>query len=198
MVEKAKRKAEEEYFQRQEADLLQRMRERYQEEAKLKQLQGEFGVEDMRILQAFEALGFTRETVVLLHVFPLLQVAWADGNISDREKATIEEAAAIRGIVPGTPAHGLLKRLLDSRPTEEMYEAALRAIMLIDLSMPEERRAQTKENLVSLCLEVARASGGFLGLGNSVSTDEMVALERIAKEIAELHPESAKRVLRGR
>lgn len=195
MVEKVKRDAEEEYFHRQERELLERMRERYQEEVRLKRLQDEFGVEDERIVSAFEALGFTRETVTLLHVFPLLQVAWADGAISDGEKAKIEEAAAIRGIVEGTPAYGLLRRLLDSRPSDDMYDAALRAIKLIDQSLPEERRARATGDLVSLCAEVADASGGFLGLGNKVSAAEKAALARIAKDIAELHPESAKKAL---
>jgi hypothetical protein len=45
-----------------------------------------------------DMLGYVPETVMLLHLVPLVQMAWADGGVSNPERALIVEAARAPGI----------------------------------------------------------------------------------------------------
>src|SRR5262249_39504983 len=89
---------EERHFQRIERELIEKLRRHAEENAKRRTLSEETGVDDPTILNELLALGYTRETLALLHLVPLVHVAWADGHVSDREQELIENIALARGI----------------------------------------------------------------------------------------------------
>jgi hypothetical protein len=89
-------------------------------------------VADEEILQDLQDLGYTPETVMLLHLVPLVQMAWAEGGVSDSERALIVEAARARGVEAGSPADRQLAEWLTSRPSERLFERTLRAIRFLE------------------------------------------------------------------
>ena len=89
---------EEEYFQRQEQELIAKLQQRGRDEATRRDLAERTGVLDNEILQELETLGFTADSVMLVHLVPLLHVAWADGGVSEQERTLIIEAARACGI----------------------------------------------------------------------------------------------------
>src|SRR5919202_4939039 len=93
-----RRSQEEEYFQRREQQLIANVRQRGRQEAARRRMAARAGVADQEIVRELESLGYTPETVVLLELVPLLQVAWTEGGVSDGERALIIEAARGRGI----------------------------------------------------------------------------------------------------
>src|ERR687885_2444648 len=97
-----RRKEEEEYFRKQEQLLIDKLRQRAREDASRRDMAERTGVADQEILRDLEALGYTPETVLLLHLVPLVKVAWAEGGVSERERALILEAARARGIEAGS------------------------------------------------------------------------------------------------
>jgi hypothetical protein len=100
-----RRGLEEEYFQKKEKELLEKLRRRMQAEAERGQIAEALGVQDTEILGDLQALGYTRETVALLHLVPLIQVAWADGDVTLRERDLILELAGSRGIAEDSIAY---------------------------------------------------------------------------------------------
>ena len=144
---------------------------------------GPVGVTDDEILNALHDLGYTRETVTLLHLVPLLQVAWVDGSVSAAERAGIIEAARLRGVDETTPAYRQLLSWLDRRPPEGFFEDTLRLIGHLLHAQPPEEQARIGLDLLSYANAIARASGGILGLGSKVSDDEQAVIDRIAREI---------------
>src|SRR5262245_18971985 len=86
------------YFQERERELIEKLRRRAEDEARRQQLAVRTGVVDKEILQDLESLGFTADTGMLLHLMPLLQVEWADGGVSARERSLSVAAARSRGI----------------------------------------------------------------------------------------------------
>ncbi|HEV8267074.1 MAG TPA: hypothetical protein VGR00_02525, partial [Thermoanaerobaculia bacterium] len=100
---------EEEYFHKKERELIEKVRQR----ARLGEAAG---VEDTTVLGHLEALGFDRDTVGLLHLVPLVQVAWSDGEVSAAERKEIHDAAAARGVAAGSPARAKLDGWLSKRP----------------------------------------------------------------------------------
>lgn len=194
--EDRRRSYEAEYFQRRERELIQKMRERAAREAQRKELAEQTGVADEDILRRLEELGYTRDTVTLLHLVPLLHVAWIDGSVSPAERERILEVARLRGVEPGSPAYQQLQGWLDQRPAEGFFEDALRLIGDLLQALPDEERERSRTDLVEYSAAIARASGGILGLGRKVSRAEREVLNRIAREIERAHEGAAKQVVR--
>jgi hypothetical protein len=176
------RALEEEYFHRREQELIAKLRQRVQADAATQQLGEQAGVADAEILQDLQELGYTPETVALLYLVPLVQVAWAEGGVSDRERTLIVEAARARGIEADTPADAQLAEWLTTRPSEKLFEQTLRAIRAILESRPEAEREASRTDLLSYSTAIAEASGGVLGL-RSVSSEERSLLARISGEL---------------
>jgi hypothetical protein len=180
------RSLEEEYFRKKEKELIDKMRQHAEGEAERRRLGEQAGVADEGILQDLQALGYTAETVTLLHVVPLVQMAWAEGNVSDRERDLIVEAARARGVEPGSAADRQLASWLTRRPSEDFFEKTLRTIGAILQAQPPETRAASEKDLLSYCTAIAAASGGIMGF-RTVSDEERQILERISREFEKAH-----------
>jgi hypothetical protein len=180
---------EEEYFRKQESELLEQLQERAAAEAERRKLGEALQTTDPQLLEDLQALGYTAETVKLLFAVPLISVAWADGSMSARERSLILELAKIDDQGQGA-AQKQLTEWLDKRPSEAFFEGSLRAIRSLLAAGP----ADAKRDLLSSCVRIAEASGGILGLG-SISGAERAAMERIAAEIEREHSEASRQLL---
>lgn len=177
-----RRSQEEEYFRRQEKELIEKLQQRGREEATRRRMAEGTGVADEEILRDLQALGYTPETVMLLHLVPLLQMAWAEGSVSDSERDLIVEAARARGINKDSPADQQLTEWLTSRPSDDLFERTLRAIGAILQARPAEERDASQRDLLSRLTAIASASGGILGFGK-VSSQEQQVLARVSEEM---------------
>lgn len=191
-----RRSYESEYFQRRERELIERMRARTRELAEVHELREAAGISDDEVLKALHDLGYTRETVTLVHLVPLLHVAWIDGSVSPAERAGILEAARLRGVEESTPAYRQLVSWLDKKPLDGFFEDTLRLIGNLLAVMPDEDRARARTTLLAFALAIAEASGGILGLGRKVSDEERAVIDRIAREMEASHGAAAKQVVR--
>lgn len=177
-----RRAHEDEYFHRQERELMEKLRQRSLEDATRQRLAERSGVADEEILRDLQALGYTPETVMLLHLVPLLQMAWAEGSVSSQERDLILEAARSRGIDKDSAADRQLASWLDHRPSDELFEKTLRAISAILQAQPSDEHAAGQQDLVARLTAIASASGGILGFGK-VSPQEQEVLARITREM---------------
>jgi tellurite resistance protein len=181
-----RRGLEESYFHKKEQELIDKMRRRAEAEAARRKLSEQAGVADEEILGDLETLGYTPETVQLLHILPFVHLAWADGSVSARERELILEAARARGVQSGSPADLQLARWLADRPSDQFFSETLRAITAILAAEPEARRDKDSRDLLSYSTAIANASGGILGFG-AVSDGERQVLERISRELERTH-----------
>ena len=181
---------EEEYFRKQEKELVEKMQLDKTQERERLEMVSVLGTTNADIVSALQELGYTPATISLLYLVPLIQVAWAEGSVSKHERKLILEAAQARGIEFGSTAYECLSEWLNARPTEEFFERTLRVISALLQTLPPEQREISKRNLVSYCAKVAEVSGGMLGfLGSSrrVCTEERKLLARIATELELSH-----------
>ena len=193
-----KRTQEEEYFRKQEQELIQKTRRRQALEAERRELSEAIGIGDQEILDELQELGYTHGTVQLLYLVPLVQVAWADGQVSLRERDSIMKAARLSGIEENHPACERLADWLDERPSAAFFEKTLHVISALLKALPPEKREASRRDLVSYCTQVAEVSGGVLssvGLGSKVSKEERELLQRIAAELESSHEAAAKQVV---
>jgi hypothetical protein len=177
-----RRGLEEEYFHRKERELIEKMRRHAEQESTRRRLGEKAGVASEEILNDLEELGYTPETVMLLHLTPLIQTAWAEGGITERERELIIKAARSRGIDAGTAADAQLTTLLTDRPSEAYFEKTLRAIGAILQAQPPDVGQKTAHDLVSLSTAIAAVSGGIMGF-HTVSDEERQILAHISEEL---------------
>jgi hypothetical protein len=185
-----RRASEEDYFRKREQELLDQLRKRAAAQADRQRLAEAAGLSDDELLTKLESLGFTPDTIKLLELVPLVQVAWAEGNLSKREGELILEAARAHGIEEGTPAHAKLTGWLTVAPSEALFETALRIIPAMLSGLSADARASSQRSLMGHLERVAAASGGLLGL-RAVSPEERAVLSRVAAELERAHPRAA-------
>ena len=173
---------EEEYFRRKEKEVIEKMRRNSEADAQRRRLGERAGVADDEVLRDLQELGYTQDTVMLLHLVPLIQTAWAEGGVSAKERDLIVRAARSRGIEAGSSADQQLMRWLTERPSEQFFEKTLRAIRAILQARPPEERESSERDLLSLCTAIASASGGIVGFG-AVSEEERHILAHISEEL---------------
>jgi hypothetical protein len=173
---------EEGYFRAQDARLIDKLREDARLEEIVLALAEHLRVNDPELLRRVIALGVTLETGPAFLLAPLIQVAWAEGNVTDRERDTVLRIAAARGVEPGTPAHAQLLKWLQERPPDALFDTAMEVIRGGLALLPPAEREERLKRLVQASHEVAQASGGLakvLGLGSGVSGEEEAVLEAI-------------------
>jgi hypothetical protein len=176
------RSLEEEYFHRKEKEVIEKMRVRAASEEQRRRLGEHAGVADEEVLRDLQELGYTPETVMLLHLVPLVQTAWAEGGVSQKERDLIVKAARSRGIDPGTPCDQQLTTWLSQKPSDAFFEKTLRAIRTILQAQPAEAREASEKDLISLATAIAAASGGIVGF-RAVSEEERQILAHISDEL---------------
>jgi hypothetical protein len=176
------RSREEEYFRRKDRELVERMRQAAAASEARQALEAQSGIHDPALLQELEALGFTPETVSLLPLVPIVQVAWAEGGVSAEERTLIVQLARQRGVGAGTAGDQQLATWLDERPSEDVFARATRLIRAILDTPDAERKGLTIEDLIQHCEEIAAASGGVLGF-RKISAEERTLLEQIEQSL---------------
>jgi tellurite resistance protein len=137
---------------------------------------------DPALLQELQELGFTADTVSLLPLVPVLQMAWAEGGVTREEREVLVRFARSRGIAPDTAADRQLTEWLANRPDEAVFARAGRLIRALLESGSPSAAALTADELVLHAEKIAAASGGILGLGR-ISPEERALLKQIAQEL---------------
>lgn len=174
---------EEEYFHRKEKELLEKLRQKREAEAQAKELGEASGIANEDILKTLQELGYTRDTVSLLHLIPLISVAWADNKVSGPEREMILEAARLHGVADDSAAYKQLNDWLTHRPGDEFVDQTLRVIAsLAGTDRPDEKKID-RDQLLELSTRVASASGGILGLGSKISAEEQALLDQLATKL---------------
>jgi hypothetical protein len=180
------RSLEEEYVRKQEAKLVEKLREQGRLEEIAAALAQKLQVDNPDLLRRIMALGVTLDTGAAFLLAPLVQVAWAEGAVTERERDSVLRLAGERGIEKGSAAHAALQEWLRARPSDEFFDTAVEGIKAgLAVLSPEERLERVKR-IVDACRQVAGASGGLsklLGLGTGVSGEEESVLDSIVSTL---------------
>lgn len=176
------RSLEEDYFRKRDRELIEKMKQAAAAEQSRKELREQTGLQDPALIEELEALGFTPETVRLLPLVPIVQVAWAEGSVTAEERDMLIELARSRGIEHGSAADRQLAEWLDRRPDESVFARATRLIRAMLDAGGSGESAMSAEDLVKYCESIAAASGGILGIGR-IASSERALLAKIAAEL---------------
>ncbi len=174
-----RRALENSFFAARDNELLAALKAKTESESQLQQLASASGIEDQQVLEELLAAGVQAETMAALTLIPLVQVAWADDSIDDREKEAILAAAADEGLGQQDPSYQLLEQWLSVGTPPSLLESWEEYISTLVSSLSESASENLKQNTLSRSRRVAEAAGGFLGMGNKVSSQEQLVLDRL-------------------
>ena len=185
LLKERERGFEADYFNKRDAKLIQTIRERARLQEVAAALAEKLEVDAPALLQRAAGLGLTRETGAALLVAPLVQVAWADGDVTDRERAVVLDLAAARGVVAGTPPHAQLLAWLQERPGAELFDTAIEIMNAGFAVLPDAERADRVGAVLDACERVAKVSEGpaMLGLRYSGLREEAAVLETLTRKL---------------
>lgn len=192
-----RRSREDEYFLEREQELISKLRRRASLEAELTRLAETRLEAGQEILRDLEELGYTRSTLSLLHIVPLVYVAWSKGFVTDRERELIFRAARLRGIDDESDAWKQLDEWLTRRPSEQFFETNLGIIETLLHGLPPEAQAAAKRDLVSYCTQVASVSGGLLDMWGQITPEKQAAIDHVAAELEHEHYTASREMIEG-
>jgi hypothetical protein len=176
------RALEEEYFRKKDRELVEKMQRAAREEELRRDLSARTGLQDPALLQELQSLGFTPETVSLLPLVPVVQMAWVDGDVSDAERSAIMRIARARGIAEGSAAFHQLTAWLADRPAPGVFESATTLIRAMVDAPAQDAPTIALDDLVAYCETIAAASGGLLGI-KRISSEERALLSSLAGDL---------------
>jgi hypothetical protein len=181
-----RRKAlEEEFFEKKNKSLMEKLRNTFQQEVTREGLKKATGITSEEVLNALVTLNVTGQTMAAFALYPLVEVAWADGQVDDKERAAVLRAAAEEGVETGSPAHTLLEQVLTEGPNENRRKVWFAYARELNQRLTDAERRVVREELVRRARVVAEASGSFLGVGRKVSAGE----ERVLRELVNAFPD---------
>ena len=175
------RSLEDDYFRKKDRELIEKMKRAAQEDQSRRELGERTGLTDPELLKDLQDLGFTPETLVLLPIVPVIQLAWAEGGITAAERTLIVELARQRGIAPGSVADRQLEEWMTNRPDPSVFSRATRLIRAI-LDSGHDAGIMSADEVVKQAEKIAYASGGMLGLAR-VSHEEKAILASLASAL---------------
>jgi hypothetical protein len=174
-----KKALEEEFFARHERELVERVRLEAQEKERKEGLAEASGIRNEEVLDRLVALGVDAGAVSVLGLVPLVEVAWADRELHDREREAVMQAAGEAGAGLGTAAHDLLVSWLDKRPGPDLLQAWKGYVAALIESLDQDERQALRDGILHRAQGVAAAAGGFLGVGK-ISDVEQRKLDELA------------------
>ena len=183
IFQERERGIEAQWARQHDEELIRKLRERAKVEEISALLARKLRLQDPALRQRILDLGITHETGSALFFAPLVQVAWADGTATDRERDTILGMAAIRGVAPGGPVHAQLLEWLRKPPGQALFDVAAE-VMRVGISvLPAAEREERIGAWVESFRRVAEASGGglrrVLGGRHTVSAEEEAVIAKI-------------------
>ena len=177
-----RRASEDDYFRKKDRELIEKMRAAGAADQARSALSATTGLRDPELLKELDALGFTPDTISVLPLVPIVQMAWAEGGITPAERTLLVSLARKRGIAEGSPADHLLTDWMARQPSASVFERATRLIRaMLDTASPAGTTFSADE-LIKYSEDIAAASGGILGIGK-ISAEERATLAQIVSAL---------------
>jgi hypothetical protein len=179
-----KKALEEGFFAKESAKLVERMKAEKQKAAARDGLERVSGIQDAEVIGKLVELEIGPDTWAALSLLPLVEVAWADGHMDDKERRAVLSAAEAGGVSTGTASHDLLESWLDRKPDKQLIGLWGEYIVGVCSQMNASQRESLKREVLGRARTIAESAGGIMGLGKKISPDEAAVLTELEKAFA--------------
>ena len=170
---------EDEFFSKENQRLLDALRKKEAAEARKDALSAASGIDNADVLDQLDQHDIEPQTVAALAVVPLVVVAWADGQLEEKERLAVIAGAEAAGIQVGSPSHVLLGSWLEQPPADRLLEVWKDYVAALCKTLDRSAAQVLKKDILDRARGVAAAAGGFLGFGSKVSDVERAVLDEL-------------------
>ncbi len=170
------------FFFRMDQELIAELQRSMGIEEKLQAFQNATGIRNRHQLLGLIDAGFEVSTLTAFTWLPLVFVAWADGNLDNKEKETILAALVGKGISPKTAAMLTQHEWFSKPPDDELWDLWQQFAFETLNRQPTTLRNELMDEMVTLCHLVANASGDGLEASN-ISQQEWRVIDRVAQTL---------------
>jgi len=170
---------EAQYFRGKDAAVVAKLKAVFDAKHSKEELRAETGISDDAALERLVAVIGRGELLSAFKLYPLVEIAWADGKVDANEVQAIEAAAEKAGVPRGSASFERLSSWIKDGPTDNartvwrLYAAQLRK------SLSKAELDSFRNDLLKFANTVAESSGGLFGIFSSTSSEEA----RVLKEI---------------
>ncbi len=178
------RNLEDEFFRKEDQKIIQKLREMRQMKETREALAQVSGIKNEAILNKLVELEVRPETIAALALIPLIEVAWADGKIDEKERNAILKATETVGFAGRDIDRVLLEEWLDKKPDPILLNAWSVYIQGLCHELDGPQINLLKAEIIGHARQISEASGGFLGITSKISAKEEEMLGRIEKAFA--------------
>ena len=110
---------EEEYFRKKDFALLEKLKAVFNKNLDKESIRKATGVTNEPLLDALVEMQLDGDLIKAFQLYPLVEIAWADGGLSESEARSVLAAGEKEGITPGSRAYRRLEERLRSGPDPE-------------------------------------------------------------------------------
>ena len=173
------RTSEDDYFHKKDRELIEKFRKAAANEQARSEMAAQIRINEPGLIDDLRELGFTPETVKVLPLMPIVQLAWAEGGVSPEERTLLVSLARERGVADGSAGDRLLADWMTRAPAPAVFSNGMRLIRAMLDAKPSDGDMISSDDILRYCERIAEASGGIFGFGK-VSAEERAALAQIA------------------
>ena len=174
---------EEAFFAQHNQKLLRELKRQAAQRERREALARATGISNVELLDKLIELDVNVERAAAFTLVPVVEVAWADGEVQPKEREAILRAAAEQGLNPGTIAYELVESWLERAPDPRLLHVWKAYTSAFVASLTPEQRGALRHDLLHRARAVAEAAGGFLGVG-AISKAERAMIEEMEKAFA--------------
>jgi hypothetical protein len=177
-TEKRRQTLEDMFFYEQDRLIIERRAKLQQLKQTKANLAKVSGIHDDALLEKLIELEIGPETLTTLIGVPLIEVAWADGAMDDKERKKLFEYAEKAGLRQKGLDSKVMSVLLEKKPDPALFKAWTHYIQTLSKELGAHERKALKDEVMADARAIAEAAGGVLGLAR-ISADEKAMLNRI-------------------
>ena len=178
LTEKRRQTLEDMFFYEQDRRLIEQRAKLQQLKQTKANLAKVSGIQDDALLEKLIELEIGPETLATLIGIPLIEVAWADGAMDDKERKKLFGYAEKAGLRQKGLDPRIMSAWLEKKPDPALLEAWKHYIQTLCRELNAHERKALKDEVLADARSVAEAAGGVLGLGK-ISAEEKAMLKTI-------------------
>jgi hypothetical protein len=174
-----RRKLEDAFFSKQDARLIEQLKVMEKMKEGKEALRKVSGIRNNEVLEKLIALNVRPETLVSLGQVPLIEIAWADGKMDAKERKAMLKAVVDAGFEKGSINYTVLESWMTHRPPRQLLTAWVHYTKGLCENLTDDEKTRFREKTLDRATQIAKASGGFLGMGNKISLAEQKVINTL-------------------
>jgi hypothetical protein len=183
IFERRRRAFEAEYFSRKDTELIDKLKAVFHRRIDKQSIREATGVTDEELLDRLVELNLDGELMAAFNLTPLVEIAWADGEVNDGERRAVLSAAEQHGVHRGSKAYAMLETRLRDGPSKDARKIWFHYAEELRKTLDPRQLEEFRADLVEACRRVAETSGGLLSLAFRVSKTEQTVIDAVKRAL---------------